>query len=122
MTRTVAYLSLLLTLSFIPTFAFYGSTTTTTTKITIPFPQYHFQHPPTTTALFDKKSSKKPLRAKPKGFAGALRELQLTTFPYAGSIRPGTQSPQKKVTVEGMIKPDYSDDGVVRGCWNCNCD
>ena len=121
MNRTVVYLSLLFTVSLPAALAFYGSTTTT--KTTVPFPLNQYQHPSTTTtALFDKKSTKKPLRAKPKGFAGALRELQLTTFSYAGSIRPGTQSPQKQVTVEGIIKPDYSDDGVVRDCWNCNCD
>jgi hypothetical protein len=65
----------------------------------------------TTTALFDKK--KQPSRAKPKGFAGALRDLQLTTFQYAGGIRPGTQSPQKKVNINTIVKPDYSEDGLV---------
>jgi hypothetical protein len=77
--------------------AFLPPTTTTTTT--------------TTTALFDKK--KQPSRAKPKGFAGAIRDLQLTTFPYAGGIRPGTQSPQKKVNINTIVRPDYSEDGLV---------
>jgi len=71
---------------------------------------------PTATRLYDKKSTNKKsaARAKPKGFAGALRDLQLTTFKYAGAIRPGTQSPQKRVDVETIVKPDYSDDGVPK--------
>jgi hypothetical protein len=76
---------------------------------------------PTTTELRmnNKRSSSnktsKPKRAKPKGFAGALRDLQLASFSYAGSIRPGTQSPQKTVEDRGdIMKPDYSDDGTVR--------
>ena len=77
---------------------------------------------PTATRLYDKKSTNKKsaARAKPKGFAGALRDLQLTTFKYAGAIRPGTQSPQKRVDVETIVKPDYSDDGVVRGLVSIN--
>ena len=70
---------------------------------------------PSTTALFDKKktSAKKGARAKPKGFAGALRDLQMNAFPYAGTIIPGVQSPQKVVLDESIMKPDYALDGRV---------
>jgi hypothetical protein len=66
----------------------------------------------------NKRSKNKPTRAKPKGFAGALRDLQLASFSYAGSIRPGTQSPQKTVNSSSGILtlPDYSQDGMVRAC------
>ncbi len=53
-------------------------------------------------------------RSAPKGFGAAIRQLQLETFPYAGSVRPGKQSPQRVVVEEGVVKPDYWDDGVVR--------
>mmetsp|Transcript_4321 Transcript_4321/g.7202 ORF Transcript_4321/g.7202 Transcript_4321/m.7202 type:complete len:405 (+) Transcript_4321:103-1317(+) len=70
------------------------------------------------TQLFNKKKSKKKssggARAKPQGFAGALRDLQINTFPYAGEVRPGTQSPQRIVLEEGIIRPDYADDGTPK--------
>ncbi len=79
------------------------STTTTTT---------------TTTLYMNKKrsnSNKKKNKGSvsSKGFGGALRELQANTFPYAGSVRPGKQSPQKIVVEEGIMRPDYADDGRV---------
>ena len=49
-----------------------------------------------------------------KGFGGALRELQANSFPYAGTIRPGNQSPQRIVIQEAIMKPDYAEDGKVR--------
>jgi hypothetical protein len=60
----------------------------------------------------NKSSRSKPSRAKPKGFAGALRDLQLASFSYSGTIRPGKQSPQKIVNAD-IPKPDYSQDGMV---------
>ena len=68
------------------------------------------------TALFKKRSSSKKKgagKASSKGFAGALRDLQMNAFPYAGTIRPGVQSPQKVVLDESIMKPDYALDGVV---------
>lgn len=53
-------------------------------------------------------------RSAPKGFGAAIRQLQLETFPYAGSVRPGKQSPQRIVVEEGVVKPDYWDDGVPK--------
>ena len=73
------------------------------------------------TALhMNKKKSKgvkkKASRATPKGFAGALRDLKMNTFQYAGSVKAGKQSPQKIVLdSEVIMKPDYSEDGVVSG-------
>jgi len=69
-----------------------------------------------TTALFKKRSSikKKGDKPKTKGFAGALRELQRNSFPYAGTIQPGVQSPQKIVVDESIMKPDYAIDGIPK--------
>lgn len=72
----------------------------------------------TSTTLFNKKKKatkkKKGDRSTPKGFAGALRDLQKNAFPYSGGIRPGKQSPQKVVLDESIMKPDYAIDGQVR--------
>jgi len=57
---------------------------------------------------------KKAARAKPQGFAGALRSLQLNTFAYAGTIQPGNQSPQKVVDIPSIMLPDYALDGVPK--------
>jgi hypothetical protein len=35
-------------------------------------------------------------------------------FPYAGRIRPFPQSPQRRVTDESIIKPDYATTGIPR--------
>mmetsp|Transcript_12517 Transcript_12517/g.24012 ORF Transcript_12517/g.24012 Transcript_12517/m.24012 type:complete len:414 (+) Transcript_12517:158-1399(+) len=48
-------------------------------------------------------SSSKRTRAAP---------LKLDRFPYAGTIRPGKQSPQKKVTDKNILKPDYAESGI----------
>lgn len=32
-------------------------------------------------------------------------------FPFAGSVRPGSQSPQKVVIADNVIPPDYAEDG-----------
>lgn len=77
----------------------------------------------TSTILFMGKSGnkkkKKPSGGKPpagKGFASALAtEPPLDKFPYAGSVRPGKQSPQRKVIVASDVSsdllPDYALDG-----------
>lgn len=48
-----------------------------------------------------------------KGFAGALRELQKSSFQYAGSIVPAEITPQRVVMDESIMKPDYAIDGRV---------
>jgi hypothetical protein len=61
-----------------------------------------------------KGGKKKAARGTPKGFAGALRDLQMNTFQYAGGVKAGKQSPQKTVSDSAVImKPDYSEDGIV---------
>ena len=61
-----------------------------------------------------KGGKKKAARSTPKGFAGALRDLQMNTFQYAGGVKAGKQSPQKTVSDSAVImKPDYSEDGIV---------
>ena len=69
------------------------------------------------TVLFKKRSTSTNKnggdKPKAKGFAGALRELQQNSFPYAGTIRPGRQSPQKIVIDDSIMKPDYAQDGIV---------
>jgi len=67
-----------------------------------------------TTRLYNKRAKKKGNRSKPQGFAGALRDLQIASFAYAGSVKPGNQSPQKVVVEEGITIPDYAVDGMVR--------
>lgn len=71
----------------------------------------------TATTLYHnkRKANKKTKqnRSKPKGFAGALRDLQLASFSYAGTVKPGQQSPQKVVVEEGILQPDYAKDGTV---------
>jgi hypothetical protein len=82
----------------------------------------------TSTLLMQKKKKTAAARnrTKPKGFAGAIRDLHLNTFAYAGDIRPGKQSPQRVVFDERIVKPDYHADGVVSrrrmvwGCYACN--
>jgi len=63
-----------------------------------------------------KKASKKKKKSSAKstslGFAGTT--LQRPSFPFAGTLRPGLQSPQKIVVEKGIVKPDYADDGVPK--------
>jgi len=56
-----------------------------------------------------------------KGFGGggmspaaALKELQKDSFPYAGAIRPGQQSPQRTVLDNAIVKPDYAETGIPK--------
>jgi len=50
------------------------------------------------------------------GFAAAVSSTlpRRPSFPYAGAIRPGLQSPQKIVVEESIVKPDYADDGMPK--------
>ena len=72
--------------------------------------------PVTTTSLFKKKASgKKKSSSGGKGFGAAVKQIKKEdSFPYAGTIRPGVQSPQKVVIDESIMKPDYAIDGRVR--------
>jgi len=56
--------------------------------------------------------NKKGARKSGQGF-GAFK-LPDFGFKYAGGITPGKQSPQKIVTQEGVVKPDYALDGVPK--------
>jgi len=71
---------------------------------------------PTTLYMNKKKGSKKKKSSSSSnsslGFAGALQNS--LGFRYAGSILPGMQSPQKIVVEDGIMKPDYADDGVPK--------
>ena len=63
-----------------------------------------------------KKSSSRSPPSTGKGFAAAVAaEPPIDRFPYAGSVRPGKQSPQRKVVVSSDISsdmmPDYALDG-----------
>jgi hypothetical protein len=64
-----------------------------------------------------KKSSNKPNSSGGsvgKGFASAAASSVISMtdhFPYAGSIRPGRQSPQRVVMDEKITLPDYALDG-----------
>mmetsp|Transcript_4687 Transcript_4687/g.4435 ORF Transcript_4687/g.4435 Transcript_4687/m.4435 type:complete len:413 (-) Transcript_4687:115-1353(-) len=64
-----------------------------------------------------KKTTKKSSTKKKnvgKGFASAIRDLRVSTFQYAGSIQPGVQSPQRIVTDENIMQPDYAKDGLPK--------
>jgi len=63
-----------------------------------------------------KKTSKRSPPTTGKGFAAAIAtEAPIDRFPYAGSVRPGKQSPQRKVIVSSDVAsdllPDYALDG-----------
>jgi len=67
------------------------------------------------TKLFmNKKKKKKPVKKQSKGFASALQNFQGNSFPYAGTIRPGKQSPQRVVLDENIVLPDYAKDGIAK--------
>jgi hypothetical protein len=57
-------------------------------------------------------AGKKKRVATPSGFAGALKDLRSSKFPYAGEVRPGQQSPQHQVLDETIARPDYADTGI----------
>ena len=57
------------------------------------------------------RAKKRANRAKPQGFAGALRDIQMQTFPYSGSVRPGKQSPKRTISDPKIMLPDYALDG-----------
>ena len=66
----------------------------------------------------NKKKKKSPGRNQApagKGFASAIAaEAPIDRFPYAGSVRPGKQSPQKVVVssdISSDLLPDYALDG-----------
>uniref|UniRef100_A0A7S4QXN9 Methionine aminopeptidase n=2 Tax=Ditylum brightwellii TaxID=49249 RepID=A0A7S4QXN9_9STRA len=72
--------------------------------------------------LFMNKKKKKPTKKKSggavgKGFgatapiASLSSPSPLSMFPYAGSIRPGIQTPQKVVLDSSIAMPDYALDG-----------
>lgn len=70
-----------------------------------------------TTALFKKaggKKTKKKAAAGGGGFGAALKGFQMSAFPYAGEVRPGNQTPQRVVMEEGIVKPDYANDGIPK--------
>ena len=58
----------------------------------------------------DKKTKKSGAKAKPqtKGFGTAMG-VPSSGFPYAGTVTPGVQSPQRVVEIGGIVK--QSDNG-----------
>ncbi len=79
----------------------------------------------TSSALYMNKKNKKKRKpssssSSSKGFASSLRAIQMDAFQYAGSIKPGQQSPQKVVLDENIMKPDYAEDGKVSENVNVN--
>ena len=60
-----------------------------------------------------KKKSSGSSATKAKGFGGGMTSSkQQDRFPYAGSIRPGKQTPQRIVTVDSIVQPDYATTGT----------
>jgi len=74
---------------------------------------------PSTTLWMNKskKTSKKKNASSSKGFGGAAAAVSASavrdTFPYAGTVLPGKQSPQRKVKTNNkkFSLPDYAFDG-----------
>lgn len=70
------------------------------------------------TELFmnKKKSSKKKKSSTSsgQGFGGVMGMAPKSSFPYAGSIRPGVISEQRVVVDENIISPSYALDGVPK--------
>jgi hypothetical protein len=64
----------------------------------------------TSTQLFMNKKKAK----SGKGFGSAVGMASGPGFPYAGSIQPGTISPQRVVISENIAMPDYAMDGVPK--------
>eukprot|EP00980_Cylindrotheca_fusiformis_P010252 scaffold2277_cov137-Cylindrotheca_fusiformis.AAC.7 len=65
------------------------------------------------TALFmnnKKKSKKKGSKSTGRGFGTAVEK----SFPYSGTVRPGTITPQRVVMDETIPLPDYALDGVPK--------
>lgn len=87
-------------------------TTATTSTSTITSSQTS-----TTELYMNKKRSKKKKTSGGggKGFAGSLKALQMNAFNYAGTVRPGKQSPQKIVVAENVLMfPDYAEDSIPK--------
>jgi Xaa-Pro aminopeptidase len=60
-----------------------------------------------------KTASNKQSKTKSQGFATAFSRPS-NGFPYAGSIRPGKQSPQRIVVDTSILFPDYAKDGIPK--------
>mmetsp|Transcript_73672 Transcript_73672/g.213412 ORF Transcript_73672/g.213412 Transcript_73672/m.213412 type:complete len:404 (-) Transcript_73672:141-1352(-) len=70
-----------------------------------------------TSPLMMNKKKKKVAssKSKSKGFGGAALGVQTpSSFPYAGTIRPFKQSPQRIVVDDKIKLPDYAIDGVPK--------
>lgn len=68
-----------------------------------------------TSAFMNKKQGKKTSgKSGAKGFGSPVADSQTPSFPYAGSIRPGVQSPQRVVVDKNIVLPDYALDGVPK--------
>mmetsp|Transcript_80593 Transcript_80593/g.121099 ORF Transcript_80593/g.121099 Transcript_80593/m.121099 type:complete len:412 (+) Transcript_80593:174-1409(+) len=65
--------------------------------------------------LMNKKNAagKKRTKTKSQGFASSFSRPS-NGFPYAGSITPGKQSPQRSVVDDKIILPDYAKDGTPK--------
>ena len=72
----------------------------------------------TATTLFHNKKKKGTKKSGGgKGFAASSSTAKapakvMDRFPYAGALRPGVQTPQKIVTVQEILQPDYAASGI----------
>jgi len=57
------------------------------------------------------KKKKPAVRGAPKGFGSVIRDIRQNTFPYAGSVTAGVQTPQRTVKDPSIVVPDYALDG-----------
>lgn len=71
----------------------------------------------TGTELFmnkKKSTKKKTSKSSGQGFGGAMGMAPKSSFPYAGSIRPGVISEQRVVVDEKIVSPSYAMDGIPK--------
>jgi methionyl aminopeptidase len=61
-----------------------------------------------------KKGKQSSSKSSSRGFGSTLDSQSPSSFPYAGSIRPGTQSTQRIVVDKNIVLPDYALDGIPK--------
>jgi Xaa-Pro aminopeptidase len=73
--------------------------------------QHHSYSKATSIQLNERKRTSKSASG---GFGNIMKDIIKTSdsFPYSGAVRPGKQSPQRIVSDESIMKPDYWQTGT----------
>jgi hypothetical protein len=64
-----------------------------------------------TTVLYKRSSSSSGGGGGGFGSANSPKQDRFANFPFSGTIRPGQQSPQRKVVAKEILKPNYATSG-----------